>query len=85
MFTAIGTSIRQMFLAITVLFQAAEKTAKAVDHLATWGEETAAAFADNARISRAKELVNLNAELKVVEEKASKEAKAALKNAAAAA
>lgn len=65
---------KQFFMAITVLFMAAEKSAKAIDHLATWSEETAGAFADEARIERAKKLANLKAELKVIESKQPKAA-----------
>lgn len=43
---------KQLFLAIQVLFVASEKGAKAVEHLATWAEESAGAFADEARIGR---------------------------------
>lgn len=63
---------KQFFTAITVLFMAAEKSANAVNHLATWGEEKAAAFADEARIERAKSLAVLKADLKAVEAKATK-------------
>lgn len=43
---------KQFFAMLTTLFGAAEKGAKALDHLATWSEETAGAFADEARINR---------------------------------
>lgn len=62
MFSAIGASVTSMFTAITVLFGAAEKGAKAIDHLAEWSEETAGAFADAARVKRAKDLKALQAE-----------------------
>lgn len=52
MFTAVGVCVRQLFAMITVLFSAGEKTATAIEHLAIWGEETAGAFADQARIDR---------------------------------
>lgn len=52
MFTSIGLSIKQLFTAITVLFMAFEKGAQAVNHIAGWTEETAAAFSDEARIMR---------------------------------
>ena len=51
----------QLFSAITKYFIAFEKTANAVVHLATWSEETAGAFADDARIKRQ---ANLNAMLR---------------------
>ena len=58
---------KQLFMSITVFFVALEKSANAVNHLATWGEETAASFADEARIERAKKLANLNADLVKIE------------------
>lgn len=67
MFTSIGMAVKQLFVAITVFFSATEKVANAVNHLATWSEETAAQFADEARINRAKQLAQLKAELRAVE------------------
>ena len=58
---------KQLFSAITLFFVATEKVASAANHLATWGDETAAAFADEARIERSKKLAKLKAELKAVE------------------
>lgn len=52
MFTATSIAIRQLFAAITVLFSAAEKASSAINHLATWSDETAGNFADEARIQR---------------------------------
>ena len=52
MFSAIAIAIKQLFTAITVFFQATEKLANATNHLSTWAEETAASFADEARIMR---------------------------------
>ena len=43
---------RQMFLALQTLFSAAEKGAKALEHLASWAEESAATYADEARLDR---------------------------------
>lgn len=43
---------RQMFLALQTLFSAAEKSAKALEHLATWAEEAAGTYADEARFER---------------------------------
>lgn len=54
---------KQMFTALTILFMAAEKGAKAVDHLATWAEGAAGAFADEAQIERAKKMAALQASL----------------------
>ena len=62
---------KQLFSAITLFFVATEKVASASNHLATWADETAAAFADEARIERQKKLANLKADLKAVEAKTS--------------
>jgi hypothetical protein len=43
---------KQFFLAFTAFFVALEKTANATVHLSTWAEESAGAFADEARIQR---------------------------------
>jgi hypothetical protein len=43
---------KQLFLAFTSFFVALEKTANATVHLSTWAEESAGAFADEARIQR---------------------------------
>jgi hypothetical protein len=43
---------KQLFAAITSYFIALEKTANAAVHLSTWAEESAGAFADEARIQR---------------------------------
>ena len=43
---------RQMFLALQTLFSAAEKGAKALEHLASWAEEAAGTYADEARFER---------------------------------
>lgn len=59
MFTSVGVCVRQLFAMITVLFSAGEKTATAIEHLAIWGEETAGAFADQARIDRTANLLAL--------------------------
>lgn len=60
---------KQLFSAITLFFVATEKVASASNHLATWADETAAAFADEARIERQKKLATLKADLKAVENK----------------
>jgi hypothetical protein len=52
MFTSIGAAVIKFCAALTMLFSAAEKGAKSLDHLAGWAEETAGAFADEARITR---------------------------------
>ena len=60
---------KQLFSAITLFFVATEKLASASNHLATWADETSAAFADEARIERQKKLATLKADLKAVENK----------------
>lgn len=52
MFTAIGQAVIQFCATLVTLFSAAEKGAKALDHLGGWAEETAGAFADEARVNR---------------------------------
>jgi hypothetical protein len=52
MISSITIAIKQLFTAITVFFQAFEKLANTTNHLATWSEETAASFSDEARIMR---------------------------------
>ena len=61
---------KQLFSAITLFFVATEKLASASNHLATWADETAAAFSDEARIERQKKLAKLKADLKAVEKAA---------------
>lgn len=51
--------LKQMFTALTVLFTAFESQAKAINHLSTWAEESAGAFADEARLVRQDKLNNL--------------------------
>ena len=60
---------KQLFTAITLFFVATEKIASASNHLATWADETSAAFADEARIERQKKLAMLKADLKAAENK----------------
>lgn len=55
---------RQAFIAIATFFYAVEKLAKATDHLSSWAEESAGAFADEARIERQQKLKALQAKLK---------------------
>jgi hypothetical protein len=43
---------KQFFLAFTAFGFALEKTANATVHLSSWAEESAGAFADEARIQR---------------------------------
>jgi hypothetical protein len=57
-----GQMLKQLWLAFTVLFTAFEKSAGALNHLATWAEESAGTFADEARISRAQRVAALEAQ-----------------------
>lgn len=63
---------KQLFAAITVLFTAFESQANAVNHLSKWAEESAGAFADEARILRQAKANNLMKELTATEVKAIK-------------
>lgn len=58
---------RQLFAAITAYFIAFEKTANAAVHLSTWAEESAGAFADQARIERQSKLNLMLKEQRVTE------------------
>lgn len=58
---------KQLFNAFTVLFMAAEKGASAINHLATWSEETAASFADEARVQRQQKMNQMLKDTKVTE------------------
>lgn len=49
-------ALKQLFMALEVLFGAAEKGARAIDHLAEWGEATAGAFKDEAQVEREKKM-----------------------------
>ena len=51
----------RLFAAISSFFAAAEKLGQATNHIATWAEESAGAFADEARVNRAAKLNALNA------------------------
>lgn len=51
-----GQAIRQFFMTLFVFFSATEKLAKAGEHLSTWAEESAGAFADEARVKRMAQL-----------------------------
>ena len=53
----------QFFATIIMFFKALEHSASAVNHLATWADESAGAFSDEARIERQKKLNGLNREL----------------------
>ena len=54
---------KQFFSMLTVLFSAGEKTAKSLDNLATWAEESSGAFADQARLERQKKLSIITADV----------------------
>lgn len=64
---------KQLFSAITVLFMAFERQAKAIDHLSTWAEESAGAFADEARIMRQAKANTMMKDLKVSEKQLANE------------
>ena len=53
---------QQLFNTFRILFMAGERTAGALNHLAGWGEESAGAMADAARIKRQADLNALMAE-----------------------
>ena len=53
----------QFFVSMTTLFMALEKSAKAVDHLSSWAEESAGSFADEARMQREKRMSELKKQL----------------------
>lgn len=68
---------KQFFTMFATLFAAGERGASALNHLAVALDDTAAAYADEQRIERAKKLALLNAELKAVEKSSNKLANAA--------
>lgn len=53
-------AFQQLCTALTVLFTAFEKIASAISHLATWSDEAAGSFADEARVQRKAKLAALN-------------------------
>jgi hypothetical protein len=62
---------KQLFAAITSYFVALEKTANAAVHLSTWAEESAGAFADEARVQRQQKLNLMLKETRVTEKQLS--------------
>ena len=50
---------RQMFMAMKTMFSAAEKGAKALEHLAEWAEEAAGTYAEEARIERQQRITEI--------------------------
>lgn len=60
-------AIKQFFSMITVLFSAGERTAKALDNMAAWAEESSGQFNDVARNERALKLAVHKAKLKELE------------------
>lgn len=50
---------------ITTLFTALNSFALALGHIASWTEESAGSFADEARNSRAAQQIELNKQLKI--------------------
>lgn len=67
MWTALFAALTQFFRAFTVLGQAAEHSANALNHLSIAGEEAAGSFADEARIKREANRALLLKDLKVTE------------------
>ena len=57
---------KQLFSALAMYFLAFERLGKTVNNFSEWAEESSAAFADEARIERAKKLAKMKAELKEV-------------------
>jgi hypothetical protein len=60
MFTSFSLMLQQIFSMFTKLASAGEKAASALDHLGGWTDDTAAAFADQARVEREQKLAILN-------------------------
>lgn len=60
MFAAISAAITSLFTVITTLCSASNKTAKALDNLATVAEEMSGTYVDNARADRelGQEIIN---------------------------
>jgi hypothetical protein len=54
----------QLWTALSMWFAAFEKFGGAISHLSTWAEESAGAFADEARMQRAAKMQALQAQLK---------------------
>lgn len=52
----------QLFAAIASFFSAAEKLGSAANHLGTWADESAGAFADEARIQRTQKRMLLDSD-----------------------
>lgn len=59
MFSTAFVALAQFFTMFTTLFSAGDKACKALEHLATWSEETADQFNQTARIERSNELHKL--------------------------
>ena len=57
---------RHLFAAIASFFAAAEKLGSAANHLGTWADESAGAFADEARIQRAQKKLQLDHDTKKI-------------------
>ena len=59
MFTSFSQMLQQIFGMFTKLASAGEKAASGLDHLGGWIDDTAAAFADQAKFEREKKLAIL--------------------------
>ena len=60
-------TIRQFFAMFTVLFSAGERSAKALDHMAAWAEESSAQFNEEARAQRKQRAAIHKAKMKLIE------------------
>lgn len=78
MFTTLFTSMSQFFTMFTTLFSAGDKACKALEHLATWSEETANQFNETARIERSNELHKLRHQAKLEQDAREAEAQSIL-------
>lgn len=63
---ALFSMLTQLFNSLGKYFLAFEKFANGANNIATWVDESTAAFADEARIERQKKLAKLKQELKEV-------------------
>lgn len=67
MFSSVFVAASQFFTMFTTLFSAGDKGCKALEHLATWAEETADQFNQTARIERGSELYKMRHNAKLEE------------------
>lgn len=72
MFTGFSQMLQAIFRAFTKLATAAEKGASALDHVAGWGESTAASFADQAKADQELKAATFAHNLKIRKEELAK-------------